>query len=345
MVTLDKIDESIEKSILKKELTDIIVKGVVEVVKCSTNSATENGEGAKIHMADDPDGVRVPNRLLQHKGFDEDGNDLGYIADIKYPSGFTIDYYGGKITFPDGTEFRQDFLDNYKTDSNGNVVHDKKGSAEEALDYQFKEADVRERRMLVKTGSVLKSGSVQNLMKDIHDAHGDESGSLYGDLARNVSNPKLRDAFEVYQYMFRHGNEPSMLLDRESMVTGTQISRRDMNMKDAIRINSSSEVPLSSSAGRLNDKTINVRSDVTDDVRSLNGEVNNWDNTWKIYTCVTQGDGTHAMYLGYPQNVKAGAWDNSGNMYNDVTYFPNQKFKRVLVDKSNGVIIQVPVNE
>ena len=169
MVGKQDIKESIDKSILKKELEGIVVKSFVEVVKCSTNSATHAGEGAVIKMADDSeDGKRVPKRLLQHKGYSETGEDLGYISDIKYESGFEIDYKGGKIIFPDGTEFKQDFLDNFKQDGNGKLVHDKKGSAEELFDYQFKEASLRggkdsERAHMLNIATDFKDGSAQNL--------------------------------------------------------------------------------------------------------------------------------------------------------------------------------------
>ena len=51
------------------------------------------------------------------------------------------------------------------------------------------------------------------------------------------------------------------------------------------------------------------------------------------------------IYVGYPQNVKAGSWDNSGNPLNELDLLPNQQFEKVLVDKANGIIIQRPVNE
>ena len=348
MVSKEFINESLEKSILKTDVQKLVEKRFIEVVKCD-NSATHNGANGKVHMANDPDGVEVPKRLLQHKGFDEDGNDLGYIADITYPSGFKIDYFGGKILFPNGEEFSQDVLDNFKTDRFGNVVHDKKGSAEEMLSYQYKEADGGNPRStrgrLLQAGKLFHSGAIQNLMNDIVHNHTDNEGNLNAELIkRSMDNPIMRETMELYKWMLIHKNDDSMLLDRNSIVTGTQISKKDMNMYDATKINVSSPVPLSASVGRLNDKTINVKNDITGETRSLTGQVNNWDNTWKVYTCITQADGTHAMYLGYPQNVNAGAWDNSGNMYNDVTYFPNQNFKKLLVDKENGIIIQVPNN-
>jgi hypothetical protein len=111
------------------------------------------------------------------------------------------------------------------------------------------------------------------------------------------------------------------------------------------RINKSRDVPVNTSVGFLNDSSIHVHDRVTGDVRSLNGKVNNWDNTWKVYTCITQGDGTHAMYLGYAQNVHDGVVDNSGNPLNGLTFGSGQGFKTVLCDKENGVVIQVPVNE
>ena len=165
------------------------------------------------------------------------------------------------------------------------------------------------------------------------------------DTLKSMSNPRLRRVYDDLQWMNNNKDASFMRADVSSIVTGQQISRKDMSMRDAIRINSSSDSPVSTSVGRLNDKLINVKDSVSGRVHSTTGEVNNWDNTWKIYTCVTAGDGTHAMYLGYPQNVKAKVWDNSANKYNDLTYFGGQKFRRLLVDKENGVIIQVPVND
>lgn len=348
MVDKASIDENISKAILRKELEDIVTKSFLEVVKCTDNSATKNGEGAEMTMAKGggtPDNM-LPKRLTQHKGYDEDGNDLGYIEKIEYPSGFTIDYVGGKITFPDGREFDQSFLDNNKKDSNGNLMHDKMGTnnAERTFDYQFKEAEGGSPRsaqsMMVQIGELFKGGSSQNLMEQAK-----KNGIPLAQLSRESTNPRVKKLYESWQWMMRHKGDENLRADVTSYVAGRQISVSDMNMRDATRINSTLNGMESSSVGRLNDKTINATDSVTGDTRSINGKVNNWDNTWKVYTCVSEGDGTHAMYLGYPQNAKAGVTDNSGNVYNDMTFFEGQNMKRVMVDKTNHVIIQVPVNE
>ena len=163
MVGIEEISNSLEKTILKNEISDIIEKSFLEVVKCTDNSATRRGEGAEIHMANDPDGMKVPKRLLQHKGFDDDGNDLGYIADISYPDGTKIDYYNGKITL-DGKDYDMSMLDNYTVDSNGNMNHKLKGSANGIFKRQWTESNKEERRFALNYSSLLGNGGLVNIM-------------------------------------------------------------------------------------------------------------------------------------------------------------------------------------
>ena len=346
MVDKNKITESIERSILRYDIENIVVKKFVELIKCSSSSATRAGEGAVVHMADDPDGLPVPKRHLQHKGFSEDGEDLGYIADISYPSGFKIDYYHGLITLPSGESFQMGFDDNYKLDANGNYVHDKKGSAEDMFDYQYKEASSGrsgDRQFLLRVGQYFKSGSLQRAMMEM-DKRGVNLDRRSVKAESLATNPRLGKALIDRPLMASVRGMDFTRVDGANIAVGMQLADRDISSLDANHIGTRSNVPMSSSVGFLNDKTINARNSVTGEVRSLTGHVNNWDNTWKVYTVVSEGDGTHGLYLGYPQNVKAGSWDNSGNPYNDLTFVQGQQFNKLLVDKKNRVIIQAPDN-
>lgn len=335
MVNLEDINESLDKTILK----DIVAKRIVEVVKCTDNSATKAGDGGVVHMANDPDGERVPKRRLQHKGFDENGNDLGYIADIKYPNGNEINYYEGTITL-DGETYQMGFFDNF--DEHGN--HITKGSANGEFKYQWQQASDSEKRKAVRYSTLLRDGTAVRLMEEMERQGLDFDRWSTKSTAMNT-NPRI-GALVVGKYQLDKliGGD-AFRADNRNLVTGEQISKSDTTLLDMTRINSSKGIPTNQSVGMLNDSTLHAHNTVTGETRSLNGKVNNWDNTWKVYTLITQGDGTHAMYLGYPQNVGVGAWDNSGNPLNGITYASNQHFKRVMVDKENGIVVQVPVNE
>ena len=342
MVDKSNIQENIEKAILKKEVSDIISKRFVEVVKCSDNSATHAGEGAIVTMAGD-EGVYVPKRHLQHKGYSDDGEDLGYIGSIEYPNAdISIDYVHGVIRRGD-EEFQMGFDDNYRTDDYGNTNHILKGSANGLFKYQWTEGNRNTRRFSMYYSSLLRDGSVVRLMEEL-----DRAGvNLDSRSAKNDAvNPKLQ-ALLVNRVQFERSvmTNDNFRADRSNLVVGEQISDKDVSSREFIKINQSKNTPTNTSVGRLNDSTLNVRDSVTGDSRSINGRNNNWDNTYKVYTLISQGDGTHAMYLGYPQNVKDGAWDNSGNPQNGLSFVQGQRFKTILVDKTNGVRIQVPVNE
>ena len=337
MVDKDDIGNVLEYVLLRKSIEDVIVKEL-EVIKCSNNSATRAGDGAMVHMADDPDGVKVPLRRLQHKGFDEDGNDLGYIADISYPNGTRIDYYNGTIHLEgfgddlDG-DFPMGFYDNYR-----NGDHVTRGSANGLFKQQWLDLDKDDRGFLVNYLPLMKRGSLARQVKMLEDEGVDFDDATFqsylGDtpLGKYISGKSQMD-----EVIGRN------LADGQNLVVGEQVERLDY--RETRRINSSSDDLTSTSVGFLNDKTLTVRDSVTGDSRSVNGKVNNWDNTTKVYTIIRQGDGTHALYLGYGQNVVDGAFDNSGNPHNELTFGGGQRFKKVLVDTENNVVIQVPVNE
>lgn len=335
MVKLEDINDSLEKSIVK----DIVAKRIVEVVKCTDNSATKAGTGGKVHLANDPDGERVPKRRLQHKGFDENGNDLGYIADIKYPNGNEINYYEGTITY-NGETFQMGFFDNYRDDG----THITEGSANGEFKYQWQEADMNERRTAVRFGTLLRDGTAVRLMEEMEKEGLDFNRHSTKASAMNT-NPRIGGLVTGKNVFDNLIKSDSFRADNRNLVTGEMISKSDTTLLDMTRINYSKESFTNQSVGLLNDSTLHAHNTVTGETRSINGKVNNWDNSWKVYSLITQGDGTHAVYLGYPQNVGSGAWDNSGNPLNGISYAGGQKFKRVLVDKENGVVFQVPVNE
>ena len=58
--------------------------------------------------------VCVPLRHLQDKGYNSNGEHLGYIGRIDYPDGTNIDYVNGTLTI-DGMTYQMGFDDNYKT--------------------------------------------------------------------------------------------------------------------------------------------------------------------------------------------------------------------------------------
>lgn len=338
MVRKDEIIDALDYVLLRKSIEDIVVKKYLEVVKCSSNSATKAGDGANVHMADDHDGVRVPLRRLQHKGFDEEGNDLGYIADISYPNGTIIDYYNGSIHLEGfGDEFDGDypmgFFDNYRDGD-----HVTRGSANGLFKQQWKDLSRDDRAFLLNYLPLMKRGSLVRQLKALEEEGIDVNDATFQSYLGDTPLGKLVRGKSRMDEVIGH-----TLSDGQGLVVGEQVEK--MNSIEGRRINYSSDDLTSTSVGFLNDKTLSVRDSVTGDSRSVNGKVNNWDNTTKVYTLIRQGDGTHALYLGYGQNVVEGAFDNSGNPHNELTFGGGQRFRRLLVDVENNVVIQVPVNE
>ena len=355
MVDRKYINESIEHSVSVNNISNIILDNITVttvtddydlLVKCSDNRATRAGEGAELHLANDPDGVEVPLRHLQDMGYDENGNHIGYLADITYPSGFRIDYVNGVLVDGDGKEYPMGFDDNFRVDGNGNMTHVREGSANGLFKYQWDEMNRGDRSNVIKFASAMKRNSLVEPLRELdRDGYDVQRRSGISEAMATGGRPvgNLALSQRVMDGMIRSNDWGRV--DRQDLVVGQQISKSDLSFNDFIKIKPSpSSMVTETSVGFLNDKSLVVRDSVTGDTRSVNGKVNNWDNTYKIYTLITNGDGTRGVYLGYPQNVKASAWDNSGNPLNELDLASNQRFEKVLVDKANGIIIQRPVN-
>lgn len=357
MVDKKVIDENINYSASVTRISNVIRENIIIhedgnlqgdlLVKCGNNRATRAGENAEIHFADDPDGEKVPLRRLQDMGYNEKGEHLGYIADISYPNGTKIDFYNGTITDENGDVYPMGFYDNFRTDGQGNMNHVTKGSANGLFKYQWQEMDNDSKRFVVDFSSLVKRPSLMNavhrISKDVDDMT--RRSSIQRGFDESTPLGKLMLAHRRVGIMANGNGNEWMNVDRQNLTVGQQVSKSDMTVRDFTRIHDKSNTFTETSVGFLNDKSLVVKDTMTGDSRSVNGKVNNWDNTYKIYTLITQSDGTKGIYVGYPQNVKAGSWDNSGNPLNELDLLPNQQFEKVLVDKANGIIIQRPVNE
>ena len=347
MVDKKVIDENINYSASVTRISNVIRENIIIhedgklqgdlLVKCGNNRATRAGENAEIHFADDPDGEKVPLRRLQDMGYNEKGEHLGYIADISYPNGTRIDFYNGTITDENGDVYPMGFYDNFRTDSQGNMNHITKGSANGLFKYQWQEMNNDDKRFVVELSSLVKRPSLMNTLHEITKDMGDISNVTSASAIQrgfDESTPLGKLMLAHRQVGFLNNQDVDwMNVDRQNLTVGQQVSKSDMTVRDFTRIHDSSNTFTETSVGFLNDKGLVVRDSVTGDSRSVNGKVNNWDNTYKIYTLITQADGTKGIYMGYPQNVQAGSWDNSGNPLNELDLLPNQKFEKVLVDK------------
>ena len=350
MVDKKQINNSISYSVSVNKISNIIRDNIrisndesLDLLeKCGDNRATRAGENAVVHMADAPDGVQVPLRHLQDKGYTEDGEHLGYVADIEYQNGVRIDYVNGYIRDENGVVHQMGFDDNFRSDGNGKLVHNPKGSANGMFKFQWQSMSADERRELVTVASLLKRPSLVNTIRELRD-----SGKLGSVDVENPNSPlgKLL-SFSQRLVNGEFDGKDWTRIDVANFVVGEQVSKSDLSYRDVHNLRTvNGGGALETSVGMLNDKSLVVRNPMTGESRSVNGRVNNWDNTYKVYTLVETGSGAQGVYMGYPQNVKAGVWDNSGNPLNELDLLPNQHFEKVVVDKANGVIVQRIVSD
>lgn len=328
----------VNKETVEKIFDEAITKSKIVIVKCKENSTTRRGQGAKVTLTGN-EGEPVPTRHLQDKGYDDKGNHLGYIARIDYPDGTNINYVDGTLTI-DGKTYQMGFEDNFRT-VNGNIQHDPKGSANGLFKQQKKDIlnttnGKKEWKRVRDYGSLMKRSTISRQLDDLikkgveinsHDVKGKYNGTPLG---------KLIQGFTSMDNLASRTN-----CDYKDIVVGEQV--RFVNAGERRTITTSNPNMTSTSVGFLNDKKLNVHNPVTGETRSVDGENHNWDNSYKIYTVINQGSGAKGVYLGYAQNEKIGAWDNSGNPHNELVLPSNQPMKKLLVDEANGIIIQTPV--
>ena len=326
----------VDNNIIEKVVDDAISKSKLLIVKCHENSATLRGKGANVTLAT-PDGERVPLRHLQDKGYDSNGNHLGYISRIDYPDGTSINFLEGTLTI-NGVTNRMGFDDNYKT-VNGNIQHDPKGSANELFKQQRKDIlnqpnGKKNWQHVLNYSPLMKRGKINKELNDLL-RKGEDIHSLQ-EQYKNTALGKLIDGFDEMDNIARNTR-----CDYENIVVGQQVA--SININDRRRINDNTGANMTStSVGFLNDKTLMSHNKITGETRSLDGNNYNWDNTYKVYTVINQGSGATGVYLGYAQNEKIKAWDNSGNSHNELTLPSNQDMTKLLVDEENKIIIQTP---
>ena len=335
MVKIENINETLEKTILRKELTDIIEKGIVTVVKC--NKAHTAGEDPIIHETGAV-GEQVPLRHLFDKGYDDDGNHLGYITDITYPNsdGVSIDFVNGTATY-NGQEYRVHFDRNYNR--NGSEKNEEFNPT-----YFFKEQWVNatplERQTLFRMANAMGSPSLSRAIEEIVKSGVDLN--RWSTKEKYVGTPLENMVLD--QVAFDSLLRDMSIDNKANFMCSEQRQRRGFDM---LHKYVSNPLPTTASVGRVSDKTINVHDKVTGDVRSLTGHNNNITNTVTTFKLIPMDSGTNGAYLGYAQNVKQGLTNDryGGNILDEIAFRGGQKWERVVIDPVNNFVVEIPVNE